>query len=411
MASDEQLAALTARFGVAGVRTGCVLIVDDEPLNLRVLCSFLEDDYRIVEASSGKEALELARSTPIDVVVTDQRMPGMTGVDLLEKLRTFKPDVAGIVLSGFTDQNALESAINRAAVFRFLKKPFQPAEMLAAVAQATALVVQRRTIEQLVLALAARTEELTQSLAEVSASREQALHLERLGTMGQLAAGVTHDLRNVIVGLRAVELEIAETATSPDLVETLHLGMKGIESLLGSLEAMYQFARSGSMNLSMRTVAPEAVARDALAISRMDRVFRDRVVELDIEPGLPSVRGDQQKLTQVLVNLVRNALQATSDRRLVRVGVRAQGGHGESVLLSVEDEGAGVEESLRERLFQPFVSTKGRDGMGMGLYMARLIVESHDGQISCANRPGGGARFEVSLPALTAAATTAAAAH
>jgi signal transduction histidine kinase len=235
-------------------------------------------------------------------------------------------------------------------------------------------------------------------LAQVRANQEQMLHLERLSTMGQLAAGVLHDLRNVTVSLRAVELEIAQTATAPELVETLQVGMKGVDSLTATLEAMYQFSRGGVVNLPQRGVAPAAVLKDALAIARMDPNHRGRTVELAVDDGLSMVRGDQQKLTQVMVNLIRNALQASGERTTVRV--RAEAGSA-VVLLAVEDDGPGLSADLSDHLFQPFVSTKGKGGMGMGLYMARLIVESHQGQISGCNRPQGGARFQVSLPAIS----------
>jgi signal transduction histidine kinase len=138
------------------------------------------------------------------------------------------------------------------------------------------------------------------------------------------------------------------------------------------------------------------VLKDALAITRMDPSYRARTVELAVDDGLSMVSGDQQKLTQVMVNLLRNALQASGERTTVRVRAQADS---DSVLLAVEDEGPGVSAELRDHLFQPFVSTKGKQGMGMGLYMARLIVELHQGQISCCNRPQGGARFQISLPA------------
>jgi signal transduction histidine kinase len=306
--------------------------------------------------------------------------------------------VAGILLTAFADEGTARSAINQAGVLRFLRKPFDPDELKEALAHAMATVGQRRTIAKLMELLAARTDELSSSLAQVRANQEQMLHLERLSTMGQLAAGVLHDLRNVTVSMRAVELEIAQTATAPDLVETLQVGMKGVDSLTATLEAMYQFSRGGVVNLPQRGVVAAAVLKDALAIARMDPNYRGRTVELAVDDGLSMVRGDQQKLTQVMVNLIRNALQASGERSTVRV--RAEAGSA-VVLLAVEDDGPGVSAELTDHLFQPFVSTKGKGGMGMGLYMARLIVESHQGQISCRNRPEGGARFQVSLPAVS----------
>jgi signal transduction histidine kinase len=179
----------------------------------------------------------------------------------------------------------------------------------------------------------------------------------------------------------------------------VHVGAQGITNLVETLEAMHQFAKAGGLQMSMDRVAPAQVVQGAIAISRMDLNFRSRRVEVEIEKDLPYVTGDRQKLIQVLVNLVRNALQATERSR--RVLVRAQRDAGD-VVFAVEDEGPGVPNDLQERIFEPFVSTKGEMGMGMGLYMARLIVEGHHGKIRCTNRPAGGARFEVRLTQTTA---------
>jgi C4-dicarboxylate-specific signal transduction histidine kinase len=94
------------------------------------------------------------------------------------------------------------------------------------------------------------------------------------------------------------------------------------------------------------------------------------------------------------VNLVRNAVQATAQWRQIGVEASRKNGH---VVFAVEDEGPGVSAAVRENLFKPFVSTKGEAGMGMGLYMAKLIIDSHQGEIAVLDRPSGGARFEVRL--------------
>jgi signal transduction histidine kinase len=398
---DRAVAALVAELGVPSQRTGAVLLVDDEQPNLTVLREFLEEErWRVLEAPGGGQALAIAEVEPVDVVVTDQRMPGMTGVELLETLRERKPDVAGIVLTAYGDLQVLESAINRARAFRFLRKPWEPAEILQAVEQAAEHAVQKRTIAALVGLLAARSEELRRTLDEVKAQHELVLRLERLGTIGQLAAGVTHDLKHVIVALRAADWEMQSATVPAPLREIVTLGLAGVESLLRTLQTLHEYVRTGAVGLELAGVEPAGVVHDALAITRMDLAYRLRRVTAEVAPGLPRLRADRQKLVQVLVNLLRNALAASPDGAAVRVV--ASGRPGE-VELAVEDEGAGVPPDRREKVFEPFVSGKGQEGLGLGLYMARLVVEQHRGRIRVTDRPGGpGARFEVILPALGA---------
>jgi signal transduction histidine kinase len=392
--TDSEIAGLVQRLGVEPQRTGGVLLVDDEPLNLRVLREFLVDRWTVHEATSGAQGLELAAKVPLDVVLADQRMPGMTGIEMLAELRRRRPDLAGIVLTGFADMQALESAINRANVFRFIRKPWEPPEILEALEQATALVVQRRTIERLVALLASRSDELRASLEELQAQQQMLLHLERLGTIGKLAAGVAHDLRNLMVAFRALEYELASVAVPPALSEILTLGLAGVENMARTLGTLHEFARTGALALDLATIDPATVVSDAVALARVDREFGLHVVTCEVAPSLPAVHADRRKLTQVLVNLVRNALHATRPEEPVRITASAREG---VVVIAVSDDGPGVPAELRPRLFQPFASTKGDAGLGLGLYMARLIVVSHRGRLELVDQERG-ARFEVALP-------------
>src|SRR5712691_3524329 len=256
---DNGLRSLIALHGVGETRSGGILIVDDERPNLTVLRNFLEAGYSVREAQSGADALEIAKASDLDIVITDQRMPEMTGVELLEQIRDLKPDVAGIVLTGFTDPPALISAINRARVFRFLKKPWQPDDILEAVRQASEHVYQTRAIRRLVGLLAKRTEELTASLGQVKSAQRQLLHMESLGTMGKLAAGVIHDLRNLMVSLGYIESVLQQREVAPDVMESVQVGMQGVSNLIHTLEAMHQFARGGGLQLEKCKLAPSAV--------------------------------------------------------------------------------------------------------------------------------------------------------
>lgn len=393
---QESLREMVERYDVGRLLSRAVLMVDDEPENLDVLEALLQDEYRVFRAGSGAEALALSKDHAIDVIVADQRMPGMTGVELLEQVGQVHPDIAGIILTAYTDSPAIMSAINRAQVFRFLTKPFDAEVVLRAVVEASDYVYQHRAIAGLVSLLSTRNDELARALDGLQAAQQQVLHMERLGTMGRLASGVTHDLRNFLMGLAYLETEVESGGVSDEIRESVQIGLSGLRNLLNTLESMNQFARSGRLGVALGPVNPASVVRDAVTVMRMDMEFRRRKLDLRLDPDLPEVLGDPRKLTQALVNLVRNAVQATQHGdTLVVEAVRHAGG---GVELAIGDSGRGVPPEIREHLFQPFMTSKGDGGMGMGLYMARLVAESHGGRIECTDRPGGGTRFVVILP-------------
>lgn len=392
----ESLATMVAVHGVEDLLSRGLLLVDDEPDVIAVLREFFLDDYVVHVASSGPEALRIAASVPLDVVVTDHRMPEMTGVELLEKMLVLRPDVAGIVLTAHADLPSLLSAINSARAFRFLRKPFESAEVVSAVAQASEHVYQRRALSRLLEVLSGRTRELSAALASLRSAQEQMLHLERLGTTGRLAAGIAHDLRNVMASFIFLESDLQQSGLDSEVLETVHVGMQGFMNLVTTLETLRGFSRGGQLDVKKEKIDAGAVVRDTVAIARMDGGYRERRVRVQGAEASLTFPGDRQKLTQVLVNLVRNAVQATTPGQSIAIEVSSPV-PGE-VLFAVEDEGAGVPSAVRDRLFAPFVSTKGEQGVGMGLYMAQLIVAGHQGTIRCVDRAGGGARFEVRLP-------------
>ena len=396
------LESLIEEYGIENLLTKRVLLVDDESPNLDVLSAVLENDYEVLTASCGLEALKVLSGHDVDVIVSDQRMPGMTGLDLLQEVRNRRPDVAGMVLTGYSDLPVVVSAINIARVFRFMTKPFERHEMLMAVAQASQDVYQRRAIMRLVDLLSKRNEELNRAMTDLTAAQQHMLHMERLGTMGRLTSGVTHDLRNFLQGLALLEEDICATQGSGELTKTVSVCLSGVRNLLHTLETMNQFARTGDLGICSAPVSPTDILEDSLVVMHMDMEFRRRKFEKFIATGLPLIQGDRNKLTQVIVNLLRNAVQATKSGDRIRAEVKRSDGE---IILVVEDAGPGISPEMTNHLFDAFSSTKGENGMGLGLYMARLVAESHGGHIACLPGSLGGARFELHLQSLSNAAT------
>ena len=113
-----------------------ILAVDDEPANLRMVERLLRKDHRVLTAGSGEEALEMLKSEQISLIVTDQRMPGMTGTDLLRESMKTSPDTVRIILTGYTDTDALIDAINSSRVYKFVSKPWDPMQLKQTIEEA-----------------------------------------------------------------------------------------------------------------------------------------------------------------------------------------------------------------------------------------------------------------------------------
>ncbi len=389
------LAALAARHGIGETLTRQVLVVDDDTGNLDVLRAFLEADYVVHEAHSAELALTLLDEVQFDVIVADQRMPGMTGIELLTVVHNRSPDVAGILLTAFTDTPVLVDAINRARVFRHLHKPWEPEDLLGAVAQASAMVQQRRLNAQLLAKLAVQSDELKAAFDELRATQQKMLHLERLGTIGRLTAGITHDLRNTLGGLTLIESLFESQHVAPRLMASLRVGVSATRNLMSTLSTLHQFA-AGGLSLHVEPVDLGEVVQDAVILAGLDMEQRRSRCEVKIEAGLPRVACDRARLLQVLVNLLRNAMQSTDAPQTIFVEASASAS---VVSIAVQDQGPGVAAEIAARLFDPFESTKGGQGLGMGLYMCRLIMEQHGGTIRSVRPepPGSGARFVIEL--------------
>lgn len=393
---SEPLVELIHKYGVGNLLTNRILIVDDDQPNLVVLEGLLELDHEVFSATSGEEALNIIKSVHVDVVISDQRMPGMNGVELLSKIKALVPDIAGIILTGYTDSDAIISAINRANVFRFLTKPYKPEEMLDTVSRAFEYVYQIRAIRWLLSELDMRNAQLSKTLQELQATQQEMLHIERLGTIGRLTAGILHELRNFLMGLTIIEEEFnKDLSINPDLRSLVTVSLGGMRNLLHTFETLNQFAKYGAVELKLENISPAEIITDTLAILRLDKEFRTRKINVNIEQNLPDITIDRRKMVQVLVNLIRNAIQATKQGQ--EITIEAKKYDDQSILFAVEDEGAGVPPEIEGKLFDPFITSKGEKGMGMGLYISRLIVESHQGKIVYKRRPQTGARFEVML--------------
>jgi C4-dicarboxylate-specific signal transduction histidine kinase len=232
-------------------------------------------------------------------------------------------------------------------------------------------------------ALLARAREVERSLA----------HAEKLGALGELAARIAHEIRNPVTAARSLAQQLRrERPSAPDDPAALILGE--LDRVERQVAALLRFARREDLRLAPVDLGD--LVRDTLEAYRPRIETAGVALEVDVADGVV-VRADAERLRQVLVNLIENALDALADgagERRLALGVSADNGSG---AIRVRDTGAGVPPDRLPRLFEPFYTTK-EHGTGLGLAIAKRTIDAHGGRLSAAAAPGSGAVFTVQLP-------------
>lgn len=252
-------------------------------------------------------------------------------------------------------------------------------------------------------ALRAKVDEVERATVSLKEAQDRLIRSERLASVGRLAAGLAHEVGNPIAALLGLEDLLLEGGLDPsEQQDFLQRMRKETERINRILRDLLQFARAGEQHepagAAQGDVA-EAV-RDTAALIAPQKEMRDVELDVAIPPGLPSVTLSAEQLMQVVLNLVLNAVDALDGGGRVRVTAEP---YSAGVRLVVEDNGPGVAVVVRERLFEPFVTTKevGK-GTGLGLAVCRGLVEAVGGSIALDTTFQDGARFIVELPKSTA---------
>ncbi len=390
-----------------------VLVVDDNRRLRQFVAETLAAEFRVEEAGDGQEALAcLAREIPA-VVVSDVMMPGVDGRALLAAIRADPRTrwLPVVLLTAHGDDDARDEALEEGAS-DYLAKPFAVRELRARVRNFVAL-------RQVQTELADAATSLARALEETRAAQGRALRAEKLAAIGQLASGIAHEVKNPInyvvnfarpsrARLERVETQLAthggleaERRELAQVREALGRVIEGSERVVGIVDGLMAFARGGGARVDVNLDAEIRAALRLLTASLPDGVRVD--ADLAAEG---TVRGSPVGAGAVVVNLVANALHAVEGGGVVRVRTRSDAAQ---VVLDVGDDGPGVPEELRHRIWDPFFTTKAAgEGLGLGLALVqRIVVDDFGGNIELvtAETPGAdapwrpiGAWFRVTFP-------------
>jgi len=228
--------------------------------------------------------------------------------------------------------------------------------------------------------------------------QEQLIQSEKMSAIGQLIAGVAHDLNNPlasVVGFSDFLVELRDIP--PQFAEPLQVIRQEAERAATIVKNLLSFARSQEGERKRQPIGP--VLESTLQLLRNQLMANKVEATLEVEPGLPDVEVNGNQIKQVFVNLINNANQAiASDAPSGRIWIAAKQQR-DGVAVSITDSGPGMPEAIAARVFEPFFTTKGEgEGTGLGLSICQGIVKEHGGRITLDTKPGGGATFTVELP-------------
>ena len=422
-----------------------ILIVDDEPVNIALLEDILQfSGYRTVESTTDpRRVMGLCKERRPDLVLLDLNMPFIDGFGVLKLLSAEYPHDECLPILVLTADVGLETKRRAlaAGATDFLTKPFDTVEVLLRIKnllrtrhQHLQLSDQKTLLED---SVRARTAELRHTLSQLQQAQGQMIQQERLSALGAMTAGIAHDFNNTLSLILGYSEMLTRLLQRPEgitmagpLLGTVITAAQDAAKMFNRLRDFYRPVEKGQPRA---LVDLNALVEQAAALTRPrwhgQALGQGVTIQLatDLAPDLPRLLADAAELREMLTNLIFNAVDAMPQGGTITLRTRHEAGSvpdeglreagverpvdddSGSLVLEVADTGTGMDEETCRRCLEPFFTTKGTRGTGLGLAMVYGTVQRHGGSIELESRIEEGTRFSLHLPLRPPAAREAAA--
>ncbi|MFO7946308.1 MAG: response regulator, partial [Armatimonadota bacterium] len=395
--------------------------IDDESGPRASLRMILKNDYNIVLASGAREGLQMLEEENPDIVFLDIKMPEMDGIEVLQRIKDFDKDIEVAMITAYAAVDTAQQALRHGAI-DYLTKPFSVDEVNRVIDRALTRRKHRREQQALLEQLQPTTQEISSNLDQIghetdindqaaifenltsahSSIEDQLNRIGRLTAIGEIAAEVAHDVGNF---LSAILLRIEV------LMLTLKQGEElDTDSIRDALQDIVQAARDSAQAVKRisgmsssaddpyqpsDTVDINSIVKKATDLS-VGKAKKDTDVDIRFDLGdCPEITGSPPALRTALTNLIINARQSIENHGEIILRTRSDD---ETVTIQVIDNGPGIPDDLLHRITEPFFTTKGDHGSGLGLSVAQRIVTRHRGQLHFDTEIGRGTTVTISLP-------------
>jgi signal transduction histidine kinase len=353
-----------------------VLLIDDEEVVLDSCTRMLRGgNYEVKTAMDGAKGVALAKEFQPDLVIVDLKMPGISGLEVLEQIQALDPTISSIMLTGFATVGSAVDAMKKGAC-DFLPKPITPDEFRLVVGRA----LERRRLVLETRALRREKELLREQFAAIVSHELKS----PLGALQQNLYVLAEDLADKLTETQRRQLERMKVRVA-DLINLIQTWLRLMSADISKIKDNFQpVLVSAVIAKAVESVQPHAIRKN-----------------IEIQAGGNGhVQGDVGTLVQALVNLLNNAVKYSRSGTTVHVTATEEAGQ---VAITVADQGIGIAAEDLPRVFEDFyrATGTGEQGCGLGLPLSRRIIEAHGGTISVTSEPGKGSTFTIRLPALT----------
>jgi signal transduction histidine kinase len=399
-----------AAMSAAALKGAHILMVDDEVSSTCMMTNFLNriGYIQLRSINDSRCAFEAIETFVPDLILLDLNMPELNGFDILNALRADRQNEQTPVLVITGDPSAANKRRALAAgATDLLVKPFDASEVsmrIRNLLQARFLRLEIREQNRLLeVRVRERTGELESALADLQAAQRQAVQQERLSAFGEMAGGVVHDFSNAlmsVIGYSEMLLSNpaarADEATALEYLRIINTAGRDGAHVVSRLRDFYR--PRGAADL-FELLDLNEIGTQALALTKPRSAKREKAEAVSFQTdfaGKVTASGIGAELREVLTNLIFNAVDAISGRGDVIVKTRLENNE---AIVEVTDTGAGMTAEVKERCLEPFFTTKGAHGTGLGLAMVFGIIKRHQGILEVDSEPGQGTTVRIRLPA------------
>ncbi|HUA37744.1 MAG TPA: response regulator [Candidatus Sulfopaludibacter sp.] len=374
-----------------------ILYVDDEEKSLTNFTRAFGEQFRIMTATTAQGGLKLLEehADEIGLLMTDQRMPGEKGVWLLERTRQFRPRVIRVLVTAYADMDAAIAAVNSGAIYKYVSKPWDPPQLEQTL---------KRGLEFFIV-----QSERDQLLREKMSVLHNMLIADRIVSLGLLAAGLSHHIRNSLVAVKTfldlAPVKMTEEKTdlqglrNPDFWKDYH---QNVQSQIEKINALLKDLWTASSNPSAPftdQVSLYQIVGDAVKLFKESFAARRIDIENRIPDTLPLLRVDKPKFSRLFELLFKEELAMLPAGSRITLAAEAQEGPQPEIVVQINDNGPGLPAEALRAVFDPFVvRDQAPSEYGIHLMACFFIVHHHGGRIEASTRSGHGTAFTLHLP-------------